>query len=506
MAADSTSEKTGRMAEHIDKEMKPLSVELSPIKRSIDVIVPIYRGLEETINCITSLVKYTYGHAHLILINDCSPEPAITSYLRDLKDHKNEKLIVIENERNMGFVATANRGMGLSEVNDVVLLNSDTVVTPNWLDKLSRRAYKDPKIATVTPFTNTGSIFSYPRFCTKNKLIDGLNPTALNSLFELSSTGEIVDVPTGHGFCMYIKRRVLNIVGLFDVETFGKGYGEENDFCMRALKNGFRNVVCENTFIYHAENVSFQQEKPERLRAAKQKVMMKHPGYGNLVHGFIARDPLRILRQRVDLMRYATHPRPALLIIAGHRSKLKTSEQVPKGCLAEMDRKWRRFTLVHFRSGMQLSACDTGESFELSLIRSSWQDDLASLLGVMHVKHFLICHSQKVQPYVVDLAKVLNISFSHASEVSGTTLVSSAALDRLISDSPCLSEIRPLDPNYVISLFPILDNSLPAGDCRAKFKHVPFKFLNNKYAMWLSRTSARLPSCVRERITKWVSV
>ena len=506
MAADGTSEKGGRMAEYINKEMKPLSVERSPIKRSIDVIVPIYRGLEETVNCIASLVKHTYGRGRLILINDYSPEPTITSYLRNLKSKESEKIIVIENSRNMGFVATANRGMALSKANDVVLLNSDTVVTPNWLDKLSRRAYEDPKIATVTPFTNTGSIFGYPQFCTKNKLVDGLNPTALNSLFELSSTGKIVDVPTAHGFCMYIKRRALNIVGFFDVQTFGKGYGEENDFCMRALKNGFRNVVCENTFIYHAENVSFQQEKPERLRAAKKKVLMKHPEYRILVHGFIARDPLRVFRQRVDLMRYATHPRPALLIVAGHRPKSKTDEQISKGCLAEMDRKWRTFTLRPFRSGMQLSASDNGESFELSLIRSSWQNDFASLLGAMHVKHFLICHPQRIQPYVVDLAKVLNISFSHASEVSGTTLVSSAALDRLISDSPCLSEIRPLDPNYVISLFPILDNSLPAGDYRAKFKHVPFKFLNNKYAMWLSRISARLPSCVRERITKLVSV
>ena len=56
---------------------------------------------------------------------------------------------------------------------------------------------------------------------------------------------------------MYIKRSVLEGVGYFDEKAFGKGYGEENDFCFRCFDVGYRHLLCDNTYIYHKESQSF---------------------------------------------------------------------------------------------------------------------------------------------------------------------------------------------------------------------------------------------------------
>ncbi|WP_052165440.1 glycosyltransferase family 2 protein [Aquaspirillum serpens] len=142
------------------------------MKTKIDVIVPIYRGLEETKSCIRSIVNSeikTSFIKHLLLINDCSPEPLLTDWLRELTLAEVE-LILIENQENLGFVATVNKGMSLSSESDIVLLNSDTEVANDWLDRLMNVAYSDKKIGTVTPFSNNATICSYPKFCQDNDL------------------------------------------------------------------------------------------------------------------------------------------------------------------------------------------------------------------------------------------------------------------------------------------------------------------------------------------------
>ena len=83
--------------------------------------------------------------------------------------------MLLRNERNLGFTGTANRGMQLSRA-DVVLLNSDTIVTAGWLDALCRCAATDPRIGTITPFSNNAEICSFPRFCENNPWPPGADP------------------------------------------------------------------------------------------------------------------------------------------------------------------------------------------------------------------------------------------------------------------------------------------------------------------------------------------
>ena len=142
--------------------------------KQIDIIVPIYNAYKYTEECLKSLIKNTDLKAHrLLLINDKSPDERILPMLQKYaKENSNKNIVVLENEENSGFVKTVNNGMKYSQ-NDVILLNSDTEVTENWLEKIMECAYSNEYIATVTPFTNNGTIFSIPNFGVDNNLPSG---------------------------------------------------------------------------------------------------------------------------------------------------------------------------------------------------------------------------------------------------------------------------------------------------------------------------------------------
>ena len=133
--------------------------------KSIDIIVPIYNAYEFTEECIKSVIKNTDLTVHtLVLINDKSPDEKILPMLLKYKnENTDKKIVVLDNEQNMGFVKTVNKGMQYSE-NDVILLNSDTEVTEGWTEKIQKCAYSNEYIATVTPLTNNGTIASVPNF------------------------------------------------------------------------------------------------------------------------------------------------------------------------------------------------------------------------------------------------------------------------------------------------------------------------------------------------------
>ena len=138
--------------------------------KNIDIIVPIYNAYEFTEECIKSVIKNTDLNKHtLVLINDKSPDEKILPMLQKYREeNQDKKIVVLDNEENMGFVRTVNKGMQYSE-NDVILLNSDTEVTARWTEKIQQCAYSNQYIATVTPLTNNGTICSVPNFGIDNE-------------------------------------------------------------------------------------------------------------------------------------------------------------------------------------------------------------------------------------------------------------------------------------------------------------------------------------------------
>ncbi len=275
------------------------SIPLATLAHSntIDVIVPVYKGYDETLQCLQSILSAKSDQNYsLIVINDQSPEGRLKHSLQALAHE--HKFMLIENQQNQGFVKTANLGMHLHPDRDIVLLNADTEVCDYWLDRLVAAANSSKNIGTVTPFSNNATICSFPHFNRDNNLPENLSLPQLDQLFAQKNHQKVVDLPTAVGFCMYIKRQTLNEVGYFD-EKWGKGYAEENDFCLRASTQGWRHVLACDVFVRHLGSVSFGTEKSSQLNNNLKKLNQLYPDYASTIQCFIKRDPVAIFRNRI---------------------------------------------------------------------------------------------------------------------------------------------------------------------------------------------------------------
>ncbi|WP_169743630.1 glycosyltransferase [Methanolacinia paynteri] len=257
---------------------------------AVDVVIPIYNAYDDLCECLQSLLKYRDIY-RIFLINDCSTDKRIDLLLDKIESFNKSFISVIRNRDNQGFVKTVNIGMKISN-NDVILLNSDTIVTENWAKKIRDCAYEKETIATVTPFTNNGTICSIPEFCKNNDIPPGFTIDSFGKFVESLSFHQYPEIPTAVGFCMYIKREILERIGLFDEFSFDKGYCEENDFCMRVIKAGYSNQLCDNTFIYHKGESSFNQTKNERIERNMKILSARYPDYLPMVGKFCEINPL----------------------------------------------------------------------------------------------------------------------------------------------------------------------------------------------------------------------
>lgn len=264
----------------------------------IDVIVPVYQAYEETVQCIESVLHAkNLAQFQLLVLNDCSPDGRLKYKLQAMA--KQHRFILIENSENQGFVGTVNKGMRIHLDRDVILLNSDTVVADYWLDRLLAASQQDQNIGTVTPFSNNATICSFPLFNQANTLAESVSLAQLNGLFYQYNQGEIVDLPTAVGFCMFIKREALLDIGYFDEQKWQHGYAEENDFCLRAANLGWRHVLACDVFVQHHGSVSFAETKQARITQNLALLDQMYPDYRITVQRFIKRDPIARQRNRV---------------------------------------------------------------------------------------------------------------------------------------------------------------------------------------------------------------
>lgn len=275
----------------------------TPYNRQADIVVPVCNAYSDLYECLKSVLNNTDLKSHrLILVDDKSTDPRVRNFMKTVADSgKGFDIVLLENEENLGFAGTVNRGMRYSE-RDVIILNSDTVVTKGWVDKLMRAAYSRDRVASVTPFSNNATICSIPSFCENNPLPAGFSIESFAHFIETISLRYYPSIPTGVGFCMYIKRNVLNDVGYFDEVNFRNGYGEENDFCLRAVKKGYLHVLDDATFIYHKGGASYTTEvKLTREIEAIHIMERLHPDYINAVQSFIHENPIGDIHNYISL-------------------------------------------------------------------------------------------------------------------------------------------------------------------------------------------------------------
>ncbi len=268
----------------------------------VDVVIPVYGGSIETAECLESVLGASnLTQSRVILINDCSPDPLINDLLDTLEQGGRQDVIVIRRKQNMGFSEAVNLGMIMAGDRHVVLLNADTVVQDGWIDRLMAAANSDPMIGTVTPMSNNGEIVTLPYACRSLAIEDPVLAQQVDRLAAECNSGKIVDIPVAIGFCMLIRRQCIAEVGLFDAATWGRGYGEEVDFCLKARALGWRHVVATDTFIVHRGNVSFGDEKFKRIIESAQKISERYPFYDKLIQRFIAEDPIGVARRSVNV-------------------------------------------------------------------------------------------------------------------------------------------------------------------------------------------------------------
>ncbi|UOM34653.1 glycosyltransferase [Acuticoccus sp. I52.16.1] len=288
-----------------------------PTAHGVNVVIPVYKSLKHVAATIRSVLEaQNETPCECLVIDDCSPEPEVSAFLKMLADKGLIRLLV--NEANLGFVGTVNRGMAHNEHRDVVLLNADTFVHHGWLDRLMRPLRDDPHVATVTPLSNNATIASYPLTVVDNFYELEVDSATLDRLAFEANGHTIVDVPTGVGFCMAIRRTALDRLGLFDAETFGLGYGEECDFCMRAIKDGWRNVFATGIYVRHFGSASFGPSQASRSSKAQELLAQKHPDYAGRVARHVSADPLLPSRILFDIARLREFLGPISIVFFTH--------------------------------------------------------------------------------------------------------------------------------------------------------------------------------------------
>jgi GT2 family glycosyltransferase len=231
--------------------------------RRIDIVYCVHNALSDVKICLDSVVKNRKGkNQKLIIVDDGSDKPT-ADFLKQFTGDK-PWVSLLRNGRARGYTKAANKGLKRSRGELVILLNSDTVVTDGWAEKMADAVFSTPGAGIVGPLSSAASHQSIPNHTSSggqtatNDLPPGLTAEDLNKYCEKWSSATFVPrVPLVHGFCMGIAREVIERVGYFDERSFPNGYGEENDYCFRATDAGFSPVLATNTYIFHAKSKSY---------------------------------------------------------------------------------------------------------------------------------------------------------------------------------------------------------------------------------------------------------
>nr|WP_314876134.1 glycosyltransferase family 2 protein [uncultured Pseudomonas sp.] len=283
----------------------PASVNGGGVKQPVDVLIPVYDGLDETLACINSALdarKLNRTPHRLVVIDDHTPVPALAKALKQLA--AKGKITLVQNAVNLGFIRSMNRAMALSPNKDVVWLNADTRVHGAWLDRLRQVAYSGADIASVTPFTNNGELMSFPQSRVSHAMPSAKAQAELDDLARQTNSPPM-EIETGCGFCLYIKREALDQVGYLDEVHLARGYGEETDWCLRAREHGWRHMGAPNVFVAHQGGISFGAEKALRVAHNNAILRKRYPDASARYNIFCLRDPIKPARHALQIARLA---------------------------------------------------------------------------------------------------------------------------------------------------------------------------------------------------------
>ena len=273
---------------------------------AVDIVIPVHNALQEVELCLEALERRTGRPHRLILVNDRS-DLATSEFLRAYAAGR-PRILLIENRENLGYTRSANIGLRACDAEWVVLLNSDTVVSDNWLDGMLECAAADAQTILVGPVSNAATWQSVPQIRNAqggwmvNPLPPGMSVDEVATLVRESSARRFPEVPLLNGFCTLMRRDVIAAVGFLDESAFPVGYGEENDLCIRVKKAGFGIRIADHVYVYHKKSASFGASRRLSLAASGRTACdAKHPDVPlDSLHSAMADcEPLSELRKRL---------------------------------------------------------------------------------------------------------------------------------------------------------------------------------------------------------------
>lgn len=357
-------------------------------QKQILIVVPVYGSITLAKECIESVLKATTSVKwELLVIDDASPNIDDRNIMKSFCEGLNIKFI--QNDINQGFVKTVNFAFS-STIGDVLILNSDTEVYDYWLEGMVSALSDDT--ATVTCFSNNASIFSFKTHREWNQkatkeFSNSMNKT-LNKLWL-----DPIEVPTSHGFCMLVSRSAINAVGFFDANSFGHGYGEENDFSMRASSLGFKNLLSPRCFVYHHGSASFGEESDTRMSAAEKILLKKWPEYPKLIREFLKDDSLGKIETHVRRER-ALHPTGKVVVHISHGrgggSDLAVRNEIKNTNSPIFTNYWIKPSI--FPGCISLYVVDQAGEILLHDALGYGPDQISTTLGSLEIEKFIVHH------------------------------------------------------------------------------------------------------------------
>jgi len=291
-----------------------------PQDLAITIVLPVYNAFDLLPEALDRVARHTDLPWHLILIEDGSTDLAVRPFLRDWAAPRQGQVTLLENDRNLGFIGSVNKGLkkALNRGNHVVFLNSDAFVPRAWASRLIRPILSHDHTASVTPMSNDAEIFTVPEICRRTVLEPGQGD-AIDAVARRISPGvTLPEAPTGVGFCMALNIAYLRKLPTLD-EGFGRGYGEEVDWCQKARALGGRHLALPGLFVEHRGGESFGSEEKRTLVLKNNRIIAgRYPFYDREVQDFIQSDPLVTARVALAIAHLAARASGPVPIYMAH--------------------------------------------------------------------------------------------------------------------------------------------------------------------------------------------
>ena len=277
----------------------------------IQVVIPVFNAGLDVEECLRALIESTDTPFEALVFDDGSGDYAVSRI--DAWTRLDPRIRYIRQRSNVGYTSNVNIGLQSAVSEFAVLLNSDTIVTPGWLRKLYEAITADDRVAAAGPLSNAASWQSVPFTKSSggdwivNSFDDDHPPHVINAMLESIDDGTSPAFPLLNGFCTLFRRSALAEIGYFDDASFPRGYGEENDLCLRLGKAGYELRVATNTYVHHKKSRSFGHEQRKDLSKKANAILRgRYPeiDFGKLEERMRTEPSITIVRRRLlDLLK-----------------------------------------------------------------------------------------------------------------------------------------------------------------------------------------------------------